>query len=669
MATKKATTKPARASKDDVKRLYEAIRYGQKERAISLAHAASGNYKVYKKATRWQTEGSRTVYWPMELAMERGDLELLEAFLPHVDLFSEDEDRYGSWFGRAWKSHRLEIAKLFFASLKDFKDSDGEWLRRAASDGSMELIELALPVSDPLAKGEGGQTALMAAAADMHIEVVKRLLPLSDPQAVDSKGRDALMHALEGLLMRARTRSSSWHASPSKEVLACFQSLIDACGVARRDAKGMSAMARLVQKSEYSSRDEWSTVAAEFAELLVAAGASADDADQGAGMLMKAIESGDEKLFDRLLPSSKVDRADAEGLTPLLKAAKLGRPRMLEKLVPLSNCDWQALDGSTALMLCAQKSDLPSARLLSGLTDRSLRDATGRTAAMIAAEMVAKEKSGRDELLVFIRLFDPASAKGQGILPWLVGIPELFEAALPFCDPNDKDTEGRIALHRAIDLGDHGAFEKLLPISDNKAADDSGATPLMLAIGKGDKRMFDALLPASDVHAVDCNGKTDLMLAVDRGKLEMVQALLPASDAKAADHEGLTALMIAAMGESMEMVAALMPHSDADAIDQDGKTALMHALGRWRIKEELVFFLAERSDLSMIGEAQRAAMDADMKSNQFSEAAARKLRGMFSARSERDELLSATPKPKKPSGEKSIDGSHAPPKKTRTSWL
>lgn len=668
----KETGKPAskkKFTKDDVKMLYKAIEYGQTERAVSLAFAASGSFKVRERATSYLSSGYTSQYWPMQLAIDKDDSELLEAFGPHVDIAKEDEELGDSWLGRAWRDDKARIAALFMSWLPDFRDDDGEWLRKAAANRSMKLIELVLPVSNPLGKSESGETPLMTAADAMCVEAVARLLPLSDPNAVDDKGRDALMHALEGLLRRADSGSHYSHHSPHDNVLACFQSLIDACGVHRRDASGMSAMSRVVRKSEYSIGGKaWKSIPSQFADLLVAAGASADEAGQGGvGMLMNAIDAGNQALFEQLLPSSKLDQVDAEGLTPLLKAAKLGRSKMIAKLAPLSDCDRQGSDGSTALMWSAQCCDLPSVRLLCGMTDRALRDSMGRTAAMIAAEMVANEKSGRSELLVFLRLFDPASAKGQGVLPWLVGIPELFEAALPFCDPNDKDTNGQTALHRAIKLGDLGAFEKLLPASDIKAADGKGTTPLMLSVQRGDMGMFQALLPASDATAVDGKGKTALMLAVENGKLDMVRDLLPVSNAKAADREGLTALMMAAMGRRLEIAAALMPNSDADAIDQDGKTALMHAMEGWSPGEELILFLAERSNLSMISEAGRAAMGVAMKTNGFPENAAEKLRGMMKAQSERDELLSVVEEPKKTSGARRIDAFYAAPKVKKAS--
>lgn len=672
MSTKE-TAKPApkkKFTKDDVKKLYKAIEYRLKEDALSLAFAASGSYKVHQRGRGYLSTGYTSQYWPMQLAIDKEEIELLKAFLPYVDILTEDEELNDSWFGKAWRDDKVQVAALFMSWLPDFRDNDGKWLRIAASNRSMKLIELVLPVSNPLGKSESGETPLMAAADAMCVEAVERLLPLSDPDAVDDKGRDALMHSLEGLLRRTGSHSHFNQDSTAEDRMACFQSLIDACGVRRRDASGNTAMSRLVQKSEYSFNSEWKSIPKEYAELLVAAGGSADEAGQsGIGMLMNAIDAGKQELFEQLLPSSKLDQVDAEGYTPLLKAAKLGRSKMLAQLAPLSDCDRQGSDGSTALMLSAQCGDLASVRLLCGVTDRSLRDSEGRTAAMIAAENVAQGKSGKNELLLFLRLFDPSSAKGQGILPWLVGIPELFEAALPFCDPNDPDANGRIALHRAIELDDLVAFEKLLPMSNVKAADCNGSTALMLSIQRRDPSMFHALLPASDAQAVDGKGKTALMLAADRGELELVEALLPASNPKTADHEGLTALMVAAMGRQLEIVAALMSGSDVDAVDHDGKTALMFAVEGWRHHEELILFLAERSDLSMISQAGRAAMEVAMKASGFPQGAAKKLRGMMSARSEADELLSVMAEPKKPAGKRKIDAFYAAPKVKKRSGL
>ncbi|MGC4077707.1 MAG: ankyrin repeat domain-containing protein [Rubrivivax sp.] len=644
-------------SKADVKSLYQAIERGNRETALALAFAAPGSFKVHKPGGAFR-DGYAREYWPMELAIRKKDVELLEAFRPYV---VERADFVDSWLGKAWTSHNAEIAELFVSWLPDFRDADGEWLRRAAACGSVRLVDLALPVSDPLTKRESGETALMLAARSMAAKAVERLLPLSDAHAVDEMGRDALMNALDGLL--SRSSSTPLHGAPAADELACFRSLVQACGVHRRDADGMSAMSRLATKSEdrYSG-SSWRTLPARYAELLVAAGAADVSGQRGEGLLLKAIEAGDEGLFERLLPSSDLNQADDSGLTPLLMAARLGRSGMVATLAPLSDCNRHAADGSTALMLSTQFGDLASARLLSAMTDRSLRDAQGRTALMIAAENLAANDSGKSELLIFIRLFDPASTKGQGILPWLVGIPELFEAAMPFCDPDEKATSGKTALHRAIALGDLGAFEALMPISDIKLADGDGATPLMLAIEGSEMSMFRALLPGSDALAIDGKGKTALMRAVDRGDRDVVKALLPVSDVKAADHEGLTALMIAATSDDVDIAASLMPTSDADAIDQAGKTALIHAMENWRRNEEMILFLAERTDLSKIGEAGRAAMNDAMAARLFPQEAAEKLRGMMSGRSERDELLRVMAEPKKPSRERKTDAFYAAPK-------
>lgn len=666
---KKAKPAPKKPfTKADVKSLYQAMenRWGR-EKALSLAFAASGSYKVHKPGRGYLDTGYTTQYWPMELAIDNGDLELLEAFRPHVDVLREDEDLGDSWLGKAWRNDRAKVAALFMGWHPDLRDDEGKWLRIAAANRSMKLIELALPISNPLGKGEDGETPLMAAADAMCVEAVERLLTLSDPNAVDGKGRDALMHALEGLLRRADPGPFQSHHGPQKEVLTCFQSLIDACGVHRRDTDGMSAMSRLVQKSEYSAPGRgWKSLPAQFAEMLLAAGAVADEEDAGGeSMLMKAIKAGDKRLFDQLLPSSKLGQVDGDGFTPLLKAAQLGRSDMVAALAPLSDCDRQGADGSTALMLAAQRGDLASVRLLCGRSNRGLRDAQGRTAAMIAAEKLVEKDAGKHGLLIFLRLFDPATAKGQGILPWLVGIPELFEAALPFCDPRDKAGNGQSALHRAIEANEFDAFERLLPISDIDAADSEGATPLMKSIGKRDTDMFQALLPGSNAKAIDGKGKTALMLAADGSDLDVVKALLPVSDVKAADHEGLTALMIAAMGNHVDIAAALMSASDADAVDQDAKTALAHAVGSWRHNGEMILFLAERTDLSKIGEAGRTTLNAAMKAPGFPQDVAKKLRAMMSARSERDELLSVMAEPKKPSSRRRSDAFYAASKTKR----
>ena len=218
MSTKE-TAKPAskkKFSKDDVKTLYKAIERGWKEDALSLAFAASGSYKAHQRGSGYLSTGHTSQYWPMKLAIDKEEIELLKAFRFHVDILDEEEGLDDSWFGWAWERDKSQVAALFMSWLPDFRDDDGKWLRMAAANRSMKLIELVLPVSNPLAKSESGETPLMAAAEAMCVEAVERLLPLSDPNAVDDKGRDALMHALDGLLRQAD--SNRYRHSPPGEV-------------------------------------------------------------------------------------------------------------------------------------------------------------------------------------------------------------------------------------------------------------------------------------------------------------------------------------------------------------------------------------------------------------------------------------------------------------------
>ena len=612
---KEKSTKPAKKpfTRAEVKRLYECIEIGHNHLAISLAHAAPGNYKVHKRAS-WPRTSSTTTYWPMELAIHKKNIEVLKAFLPYVDIFKEDKEngQYQSWFKQAWGGNSLELARLFIKSTADFKDEDGHWLRMAAYDGSPDLLELALPYSDPLAPSENGVTALMMASARWNIDVVERLLPLSDPNAIDNEGKDAVMHALDGIM---QDRGSV----PSDSMLDLFKLLVGACGIERKDAQGRTAIARLVKKNKYSNgRDEWMSVPSKIVEILLAAGAKPhDDAPSGEGLLMQAINAGKMDLFDTLLKSASLDEADADGNTPLLKAAKLLRSEMVKKLAPISDCSRQDSDGMTALMLAAQNAQLYSVRVLAGRTDRTLRDSKGRTAAVIAAKGVNNRNSERDSILIFLRLFDPNDAKGQGILPHLVSIPELFEAALPFCNPNDQDEDGLTALHKAVLSGNEGAFNTLLPIGDPKIPNVERVTPLMSAIKRNSAAMFNALLTDSDVAA--------------------------------ANADGVTALMMAADASSLAMAASLMDGSNANAVDKAGKNALMYACDGWDPNQELVFFLADRSDVSMKDKDGNTAADIAEKAigsrhNEIVE----KLLGKQKARCERGELLSEIAEPKKP---------------------
>jgi ankyrin repeat protein len=614
--SEKKTAKPAKKlfKSADVKDLYRYIERDDSRQAIALAHAASGNYKIHRRAS-WPRSGSTTVYWPMELAIRKKNIEVLRACIPHVDLFTTDDDdddeRYWSWFEHAWREDNVEVARLFVESTANFKDEDGHWLRLAARGGSIDLLELVLPFSNPSASSQSGETPLMAAAGSMQVEIVKRLLPLSDPDAVDDEGKDALMHALEAVMEGRGSYSSD-------DRLELFRLLVDACGIERKDAEGKTAIARLVKKNKHSYSDEWKSVPSDVVDILIAAGAKPDEVEAGGeSLLMQAIVAGKVDLFDKLLESAKVDQADASGYTPLLKAAKLRHTTMIEKLCPLSDCNRQDPDGMTALMLATENADIASVRALVGRTDRTLRDSKGRTAASIAAKHVNKGDHGTSALLIFLRLFDPKDAKGQGILPHLVNTPELFEAALPFCDPNDQDEDGMTALHKAIEWENKEAFESLLTICDAKIANKEGTTPLLAALRPGRQDMFNALLPLSDVGA--------------------------------ANSQGVTALMRAARIGDLDAVVSLMPRSNPDAVDHEGRNALMHSCDVWGPDEELIFFLADRSDLSVMDKDGKSA--AEIAKENFGDRHPKivgKLLGKKRSRDVRGELLNEIADPKKP---------------------
>lgn len=658
-SSKKSSTKSF--SKADVKNLYEAIKYGWRDSAISLAFAASGSFKISYRSNSHGNAISPGEHWPMRLAIEKEDLELLEAFRPYVDITQEQEEIGASWFDWAWRTGRKEVAALFVSWLPDFKDEDGALLRRAAANGSLDLLDLALPVSDPNARGDQGENALMSAAYAMNTQAVQRLLPLTNPDAVDDKGRDALMHALSGLRSRSDTHG---FARESEIDLKCFQSLVDACGVHRKDASGMAAISMVMENAGWSHAARWKCIPTKFVDILLSAGArGGNSVKSDVGPLMTAIDAGNQSVFDLLLPSTSLIQVDGEGLTPLLRAAKLGRSQMVALLAPLSDCNVRAPDGSTALMFSAQCCDLRSVRLLCALSDRSLRDSKGRTATHIAAENLVRDKSERNELLTFIRLFDPATAKGQGFLPYLVGIAELLEAALPFCDPNEWDSHGRTALHCAIELRDSYAFELLLPITNVKTADGSGNTPLILSARADQLAMCQALIPLSDAKAKGTKGWTALMYAVQRANGEMVEALIPVSDVKAADDDGVTALMLAAENHRLAMVKALTPGSDVNAVDKYGKNALIYATqGHTREGEELLCLLADRTDFSAMDEGQRTVLNIVMKQSRFPQGAATKIRGMMNTSSERDDLSNFIEEPKNASGKRKMDAFYAAPK-------
>lgn len=662
-ATANSKVPKQKFTEQDVKDLYRAVENKDLSTAGRLAHAAAGNYKIRTGSNSWRSSPHTSVFSPLKLAIDKHYIDMLALFLPHVDIFAKARGFEHSWFDMALDNSRFDTLKFFIVSTKGFSDPGGYWLRSSVIKKQPEFCALLLPYSDPNERNLDGETALMVAAYWLNFPAVRMLLPVSDANAVDNEGRDALMRAVDGL------SDWKWKDDDEESDLECFASLVKACGVERKDAKGMTVAARIAieHRSAAGVLLGAKTIPAPFAGILFAAGAKlGNGASPSNDQLIRAIETGNSGLVDELLPHSDLNLADEHECTPLLLAAKLGNWNLVSKLAPASDCNRQDAEGRTALMLSVAAGDLDCVRLLAPLTDRALRDKHGKTAAVIAAERLDRHDGKARDVYAFLRVFDPSNAKGQGVLPNLVKFPELFEAALPYCDPNEKDVDGNTALHRAIKDEQDTAFNALLPIADANARGHFGMTPLMLAIDYEKSRMFEALLPLSNARIVSDSGSTALMYATKNSRLHMLRALIPHSDVQAMEKSGVTALMLAAGNGSLAAVSALLPGSNPNAVTNKGKTALMIATDDRKPDAELIKLLASRTDLSIRDIEDKSVVErAQERHGQYEAWLPELLRGMMASDQERQEMEVLIPKPSSTEGGKrkpSIDDRSAKPR-------
>ena len=105
-------------------------------------------------------------------------------------------------------------------------------LALAAMGGSVEMVRLLLPHSDPLKAGVDGMTALMHAARSGSAGVVGVLLPASDPSARDPSGWTAL----------------TWAANAG--AAACVAALMGASDVDARCVHGRTALMHGILRPE-----------------------------------------------------------------------------------------------------------------------------------------------------------------------------------------------------------------------------------------------------------------------------------------------------------------------------------------------------------------------------------------------------------------------------------
>lgn len=118
-------------------------------------------------------------------------------------------------------------------------------------------------------------------------------------------------------------------------------------------------------------------------------------------------------------------------------------------------------------------------------------------------------------------------------------------------DVNQRDSDGRTALHHAVINGDEGIVQALLCANaDVHIADSDGWTPLHFAARGYHLALAEVLLEAgADIEALDSHGNTPLFRATfeSRGRGDMIQLLMRhGADAGHANKHGVSPAGLAA---------------------------------------------------------------------------------------------------------------------------
>ncbi len=289
-----------------------------------------------------------------------------------------------------------------------------------------------------------------------------------------------------------------------------------------------------------------------------------------------AVRRGDlPGLIDLLRSGAKVDKRDAEGLTPLMIAAGAGRPHMVDLLLT-AGADVLAIDprmGASALHKAAQSGNVDVTRMIldAGAFIDQQSPALGNTP-LIDAVLHKQEEAVRLLLKrgarTTIRNHWQQSALDLARYDKLDAIARLIEAK----DVADAEHVGSLSLIAAVKAGDLDRVRALIaagtPLDEQVpviGSVDDNYTPLGLAARDGHVEIARVLLAAgADPHRIiGLMYGTSLHDAVYFGRSEIVRAIIdtresvPELDVQG-PYNGLSALHDAVWHGHAETVQALV---------------------------------------------------------------------------------------------------------------
>lgn len=161
-------------------------------------------------------------------------------------------------------------------------------------------------------------------------------------------------------------------------------------------------------------------------------------------------------------------------------------------------------------------------------------------------------------------------------------------------DTNASDSNGKTALHWAVEKGHKEIVEMLVPVTDVKISDDIGWTALHFAARNGNNELIQMLLKAdAPVDPVDIHGHTPLLLAASSGDVQAVKTLVTAkANISVEDQDNNTALHVVVLSGVIEVVKYLLSKgasADIPKVNKRGEKPEDLAIKEeyWKILNEL----------------------------------------------------------------------------------
>jgi len=310
-----------------------------------------------------------------------------------------------------------------------------------------------------------------------------------------------------------------------------------------------------------------------------------------------AARSGNEQEVSEIVAAGsmgKLEKVDAEGLSPLAWAARCGHYGVVRVLL-LSHADVNPRHGGLPALFAAAREGHEG--LVTLLLDRRAELGTVYGAEHhTALHHVCQGKQTRALKLLLTRRADPNQLSLSGVSSLMAAgtsghqdaIRELLDHR---ADPNLTAENGTTALANALRAQHPNAARVLLESGARAdawavyyAVESSDPGLMKLALGDGD-----CIATATESVA----GMGPLHLAADQGSLGAAEGLVNLkASLEATDVTGSTPLMLAAQGGHDRVAALLLRHKAAvDARDEQGNTAI-HFAGMYE-KEKVFRVLVE----------------------------------------------------------------------------